>query len=147
MSTQNLLNSLDDTIMKNMGGATTAVAAANVTNSTHSVSNAATRENNTVPIKRINRGFSARKYLRILTKNWDQSLLDKFVSDGKIKPNSLYEKNAKSFKRKLVEDDLSLWPQSYRFDSSWTMGNVDMRGYKFVRVREFGPNERGMTEL
>jgi len=35
--------------------------------------------------KRIQRGFSAKRYLNNLTKNWDQSVLDTFVNEGKIK--------------------------------------------------------------
>jgi hypothetical protein len=93
--------------------------------------------------RRVNRGFSARRYLRILTKNWDQDLLEKFLHDGKIKHESLFEKKSeRSFnnrKRKLLDDDLSLWPQSYRFDSNANLiATFNLRKYKFLRVQEYG---------
>jgi hypothetical protein len=149
MSTKNLLNSLDEKIMHGKIDSTTTessssaavapVAAPTNTTTAMPPGPLVNREEN---MKRINRGFSARRYLRILTKNWDQSLLDKFILDGKIKAENLYEKNDRSFKRKFVEDDLSMWPQSYRFDPTWTNTNVDMRGYKFLRVQEFGKAKR-----
>lgn len=131
LSTQNLLSSLDAKL-------------SNSTNEPMSGDKVATNGPEEARMKTINRGFSAKRYLRVLTKNWDQSLLDKFISDGKIKPESVYEKNSnnKSYKRKLAEDDLSMWPQSYRFDPSWTQSTVDMRSYKFLRVQEYGPNSR-----
>ena len=62
-------------------------------------------------LKRINRGFSARRYVNNLTKNWDQDVLDKFISNGQINKNTIYEPRAeKEAKRKRV-DDLTAMPQ------------------------------------
>jgi hypothetical protein len=93
-------------------------------------------------LKRINRGLSARRYLRNLTKNWDQSLLDSFILDGKISEETVYERDDKSLKRKRVDDDLSLKPQAYRFDKTWINATVDMRSYKFLRAQDFDLNRK-----
>lgn len=95
------------------------------------------QNSNSSKLKRINRGYSARRYLRNLTKNWDQNLLDTFISDGKLNHETVYEKSDKSTKRKRVEEDLSLWPQAYRFDQSWISATIDMRSYKFLKAQEF----------
>ena len=89
-------------------------------------------------LKRINRGLSAKRYLNSLTKHWDQSLLDAFISDGKIKQENIYNKNGeKAMKRKRADDDLTLMPQAYRFDQNWFTGTVDMRSYKFLKAQDF----------
>jgi hypothetical protein len=155
MSTQNLLNTLDEQIIHSKDAETTSTSAVQPVILSSSGATGPAQQPGAGPtsvsrdenMRRINRGFSARRYLRILTKNWDQNLLDKFISDGKIKAENLYEKNAKSHKRKFVEDDLSLWPQSYRFDPSWTNTNVDMRGYKFLRVQEYGRAKRFYNDM
>ena len=87
---------------------------------------------------RINRGLSAKRYLNNLTKHWDQNVLDTFISDGKIKPTDTSNKNErKSSKRKHIDDDLTVWPQAYRFDSNWSAGTVDMRSYRFLKAQDF----------
>lgn len=100
-------------------------------------------------LRRINRGYSARRYLRSLTKNWDQNLLDSFISDGKLNEDTVYEINKnthfynnsnnlnKHFKRKRVEDDLTILPQAYAFDQNWISTTVDMKSYKFVKAQDF----------
>lgn len=92
-------------------------------------------------LKRINRGYSARRYLRNLTKNWDQDLLDNFISDGKLNEDTVYEKTKKASKRKRVEDDLTILPQAYTFDQSWVTAAVSMKGYKFLKVQDFTSNK------
>ena len=90
-------------------------------------------------LQRINRGLSAKRYLNNLTKHWDQSVLDTFISDGKIKPTdtSASKDERKSSKRKHIDDDLTVWPQAYRFDSNWSAGTVDMRSYRFLKAQDF----------
>ena len=92
---------------------------------------------------RINRGLSAKRYLNNLTKHWDQSVLDTFISDGKIKPPADTSKSdeRKSSKRKHIDDDLTVWPQAYRFDSNWSAGTVDMRSYRFLKAQDFNLNK------
>jgi len=90
--------------------------------------------------KRIQRGFSAKRYLNNLTKNWDQSVLDTFVTEGKIKN---LDKPVTGQKRKLSHD-LSLWPQAYRIDQNWAAAAVDMKSYKFVKANEFNISESRM---
>ena len=78
-------------------------------------------------VKKVNRGYSARRYVRNLTKNWDQNLLDTFISDGKLHPTTVYgnnsnnnnsEANTNAFKKRRISDDLTVWPQAYKFDES-----------------------------
>lgn len=99
-----------------------------------------------IKAKRINRGFSARHYLRSLTKNWDQKLLDTFISDGKISKQNIYEKNLRLSKKKRIEEDLSLWPQAYKFDNSWVHATIDMKSYKFIKAQEFYSNKYNKNE-
>ena len=88
-------------------------------------------------LKRIQRGFSAKRYLNNLTKYWDQNVLDTFISDGKIK--NVEKKKDKLLKRK-IEDDLTHWPQAYRIDQNWAYSAIDMKSYKFLKSNEFNPN-------
>lgn len=85
-------------------------------------------------LKRIHRGLSARRYLRDLTKNWDQTLLDSFIRDRKLNQEE---------KQPTPSNDLSLSlpPLAYRFDQSWISAAVDMRSYKFVRAQDFDLNQ------
>lgn len=83
--------------------------------------------------KRIQRGFSAKRYLNNLTKNWDQSVLDTFVTEGKIKN---VDKPVTGSKRKLSHD-LTRWPQAYRIDQNWASAAIDMKSYKFIKADEF----------
>lgn len=96
--------------------------------------------------KRINRGFSARHYLRSLTKNWDQKLLDTFISDGKINQENIYEKNDRLAKKKRIEEDLSIWPQAYKFDNNLIQATIDMKTYKFIKAQEFYSNKQNKIE-
>lgn len=123
-STQNIIN---NEIQKNTGADT---------------SDTRTDSGDSFRLKRINRGLSARRYLRNLTKNWDQNLLDSFISDGKLNERNVYEKDENSLKRKRVaEDDLSLLrPLAYRFDQTWLSATVDMRSYKFLKAQDFDLN-------
>ncbi len=103
-----------------------------VQNSTNSVDD--------LKLQRINRGLSAKRYLNNLTKHWDQNVLETFISDGKIKPSDatiLPTNERKSSKRKHVDDDLTVWPQAYRFDPNWSTATVDMRSYRFVKAQDF----------
>lgn len=89
-------------------------------------------------LQRINRGLSAKRYLNNLTKHWDQSVLETFISDGKIKSTDTADNSErKSSKRKHIDDDLSAWPQAYRFDPNWSAATVDMRSYRFVKAQDF----------
>lgn len=91
-------------------------------------------------MQRINRGLSAKRYLNNLTKHWDQNVLETFISDGKIKPSDAANQatnERKSSKRKHVDDDLTVWPQAYRFDPNWSTAAVDMRSYRFVKAQDF----------
>ncbi len=88
-----------------------------------------------VDLKRMRRGFSARRYLRNLTKNWDQSLLDAFISDGKLCQETIYKKNEKTRKIQRVHDDLTALPQAYKFEAGWNIAAFDMKTYKFLRAR------------
>ncbi|CAF0718314.1 unnamed protein product [Brachionus calyciflorus] len=97
-------------------------------------------------LKRINRGYSARRYLRNLTKNWDQDLLDTFISDGKLNENTVYEKNMKTTRKKRAEDDLTMLPQAYTFDQSWVSTAIDMRSFKILKVTDqTAPKEDAFT--
>ena len=102
-------------------------------------------EDSDAKLKKINRGYSARRYVRNLTKNWDQDLLDTFISDGKLNHETVYEKtndaNVNAPKKRRVEDDLTIWPQAYRFDESWIAATVDMRSYKFLKAQDFNLNK------
>lgn len=100
-----------------------------------------TNGNDDSKLKKIKRGYSARRYLRNLTKNWDQDLLDAFISDGKLNHETVYEKNDKSMKKRRVEEDLTLWPQAYRFDQTWISTTIDMRSYKFLKAQDFHWNK------
>jgi hypothetical protein len=102
-------------------------------------------------VKKVNRGYSARRYVRNLTKNWDQNLLDTFISDGKLHPTTVYgnnnnnsnnsEANTNAFKKRRISDDLTVWPQAYKFDESWIAATVDMRSYKFLKAQDFNLNK------
>jgi len=85
--------------------------------------------------KRMHRGFSARRYLRNLTKNWDQSLLDAFINDGKLCQETIYKKNEKTQKVQRVQDDLTALPQAYKFEANWNVATFDMKTYRFFRAR------------
>jgi hypothetical protein len=92
-------------------------------------------------LKRIHRGLSARRYLRDLTKNWDQTLLDSFIRDRKL--------NQEEQQPTPTSNDLSLSlpPLAYRFDQSWISAAVDMRSYKFVRAQDFDLNQNRILSL
>lgn len=96
-------------------------------------------------LRRIRRGLSARHYLRNLTKNWDQTLLESFVKDGKLNRDEI-EFNGNSSLTSTDDLSLSLPPLAYRFDQSWMSAAVDMRSYKFVRAQDFDPT-RGFISL
>ena len=101
-------------------------------------------DDSTADLKRINRGFSARRYLRSLTKNWDQDVLDTFISDGKLTEDTVYEKKAS--KRKRVEDDLSILPQAYTFDPSWVSSAVDIKNLQLLKLNELNStNQEAFT--
>ena len=91
------------------------------------------REKTPKELKKIQRGYSAKRYLNDLTKHWDQSVLQTFVSDGKIKN---VERPTAAGKRKLSED-LSKWPQAYRVEQNWAQTAIDMKSYKFLKASEF----------
>lgn len=95
-----------------------------------------------VDLKRMHRGFSARRYLRNLTKNWDQSLLDAFINDGKLCQETIYRKNEKTQKIQRVQDDLTALPQAYKFEANWNMATFDMKTYKFLRARNANEHKR-----
>ena len=86
-------------------------------------------------LKKINRGFSARRYVNNLTKNWDQDLLDKFISNGKINKNTIYDRSEKETKRKRV-DDLTVMPQVYRLDRTGLNELNSHRVYKFIKSQD-----------
>ena len=86
-------------------------------------------------LKKINRGFSARRYVNNLTKNWDQDVLDKFISNGKINKNTIYDKPERDTKRKRV-DDLTAMPQVYRLDRACLSELNNHRIYKFIKTQE-----------
>lgn len=92
--------------------------------------------------KKIQRGFSAKRYLNDLTKHWDQNVLQTFVTDGKIKN---VEKPTAS-KRKMSED-LTKWPQAYRVEQNWAQTAIDMKGYKFLKASEFGVGGGSQSKL
>ena len=100
-------------------------------------------------LKKVSRGYSARRYVRNLTKNWDQNLLDTFISDGKLNHETVYgesrlvdcgEENTKASKKRRISEDLTVWPQAYKFDDSWIAATVDMRSYKFLKAQDFNLN-------
>lgn len=86
-------------------------------------------------LKKISRGYSARRYLRNLTKNWDQNLLDTFISDGKLNEEIVYEKNATS--RKRAQEDLTDLPQAYTFDQNLISASFDMKNLNFLKLNDF----------
>lgn len=88
-------------------------------------------------VRRIRRGLSARRYLRNLTKNWDQALLETFMREGKMIRDASHSATLAS--SAVVDHDLSLAlpPLAYRFDQSWVSATVDMRSYKFIRAQDF----------
>ncbi len=106
-------------------------------------------ESTDTKVKKVNRGYSARRYVRNLTKNWDQNLLDTFISDGKLNPATVYgnmnsdnsEANLNASKKRRISDDLTVWPQAYKFDESWIAATVDMRSYKFLKAQDFNLNK------
>ena len=91
-------------------------------------------------LKRIHRGLSARRYLRDLTKNWDQTLLDTFIRDRKLNQEEQQPTPSNDL-------SLSLPPLAYRFDQSWISTAVDMRSYKFVRAQDFNLNQNRILSL
>lgn len=94
----------------------------------------------TARLRRIRRGLSARRYLRNLTKNWDQTLLESFVKDGKLNADEIESSNSSGGNGGVTSVDdlsLSLPPLVYRFDQSWMSATVDMRSYKFIRAQDF----------
>lgn len=96
-------------------------------------------------LKKINRGYSARRYLRNLTKNWDQNLLDTFISDGKLNEEIVYEKNASS--RKRAEEDLTDLPQAYTFDQNWVSASIDIKSFNFLKLNDFTSDKRGSFQF
>lgn len=94
-------------------------------------------------VRRIRRGLSARRYLRNLTKNWDQALLETFVREGKM----IRHNSATLASSSVVDHDLSLAlpPLAYRFDQSWVSATVDMRSYKFIRAQDFDLTKGGFS--
>jgi hypothetical protein len=91
----------------------------------------------------MNRGFSARRYVNTLTKNWDQGILDKFISSGKIKNGGggfggidrtkSYDDEAKEMKRKRL-DDLTQLPQAYKLERNLINELNSNRTYKFIKI-------------
>jgi hypothetical protein len=138
MSTKNLLNSKTNINSKNRKS----VMTNKLTVGNEDLVNIETDKK----AQRINRGFSARHYLRSLTKNWDQKLLDTFISDGKINQENIYEKNVRLAKKKRIEEDLSVWPQAYKFDNSLIQATIDMKTYKFIKAQEFYSNKQTKNE-
>lgn len=89
-----------------------------------------------IPKPTIHRGFSARRYVNNLTKNWDQDVLDKFISNGKINEQTIYDRNNKMIKeakRKRI-DDLTQFPQAYKLDRSLLSELNSNRMYKFIKI-------------
>ena len=82
----------------------------------------------------VKRGFSAKRYLRNLTKHWDQKLLDTFITNGKINAATIYESNERMNKRRRLSDELSMWPTAYKFDKSWISATIDMKTYRFIKA-------------
>lgn len=137
-STKNLINSeIEEKLEENNNNNNNDGAKIKNEKQTTEYENANNNDQSKLSFKRINRGYSARRYLRNLTKNWDQNLLDSFIMDGKLTEDTIYERDVKSSKKKRLEDDLSLRPQAYRFDKSWINATVDMRSYKFMKAQDF----------
>lgn len=89
-------------------------------------------------LKKINRGFSARRYLSNWTKTWDQKLLDSLIKDGKINQENLYEpKDALSRNKKRINDDLSAIPPAYRIHRHWLFTPGNLKGYRFFKVQDY----------
>jgi len=130
LSTKNLLTGNNNNNSSNM----------NNNNNNNNLNNILDNGLDDKKLKRINRGLSAKRYLNNLTKHWDQNVLDTFISDGKIKQETekTNKNERKSSKRKHIDDDLTVWPQAYRFDTNWnTNGIVDMRSYRFLKAQDF----------
>jgi hypothetical protein len=83
--------------------------------------------------KRINRGFSARRYLSNWTRHWDEKLLDNLIKKGKLNEDTIYETKSNRPKRKRLNDDLSAIPPVYRINRNWLHSTGDLDGYKFFK--------------
>ena len=89
-----------------------------------------------IRLKRINRGYSARRYLSNWTKHWDQKLLNNLIKDGKITEETIFEQGAiNKHKKKRLNDDLSSIPPAYRIHRLFTPGNL--KGYRFFKVQDY----------
>jgi hypothetical protein len=90
--------------------------------------------------KRINRGFSARRYLSNWTRHWDEKLLDNLIKKGKLNEESIYEtkKISSHPKRKRLNDDLSSIPLAYRINRNWLHATGDLSGYTFFKANQYG---------
>ena len=91
-------------------------------------------------LKRINRGYSARRYLSNWTRHWDQKLLNNLIKDGKLNEETIYESNEinssnKQRKRRL-DDDLSVIPPDYRIHRHWLFTPGNLKGYRFFKVQD-----------
>lgn len=91
-----------------------------------------------VKLKRINRGYSARRYLSNWTKHWDQKLLNNLIKDGKINEETIFEPNAiHKQKKKRLNDDLSAIPPAYRIHRHWLFTPGNLKGYRFFKVQDY----------
>lgn len=91
-----------------------------------------------IRLKRINRGYSARRYLSNWTKHWDQKLLNNLVKDGKINEETIYEPNVShKHKKKRLNDDLSAIPPAYRIHRHWLFTPGNLKGYRFFKLQDY----------
>jgi len=94
-----------------------------------------------IRLKRINRGYSARRYLSSWTKHWDQKLLNNLIKDGKITEETIFESNVannnKIHKKKRLNDDLSTIPPAYRIHRHWLFTPGNLKGYRFFKVQDY----------
>jgi hypothetical protein len=95
-------------------------------------------ETQDIRLKRINRGYSARRYLSNWTKNWDQKLLNNLIKDGKISEETIFEQNiVNKQKKKRLNDDLSAIPPAYRIHRHWLFTPGNLKGYRFFKVQDY----------
>ncbi|XP_071149788.1 uncharacterized protein [Mytilus edulis] len=86
--------------------------------------------------RQIRPGFSAKRYLSLWTKSWDDNVLGKVISKGYLTEKSLFYYNPLNpHLQRRLNDDMSHFPAPYKLMRSMLMSPGSLSGYTFYRVR------------
>ena len=86
--------------------------------------------------RQIRPGFSAKRYLSLWTKSWDDNVLGKVISKGYLTEKSLFYYNPLNpHLQRRLNDDMSHYPAPYKLMRSMLMSPGSLSGYTFYRVR------------